>query len=59
MTGGLVGRETSGAAGDRQGATNEEDAMALWTWWTGDALPVLAAIDGFGAGSTRESCRPS
>jgi GNAT superfamily N-acetyltransferase len=25
--------------------------MALWTWWTGDGLPALAAIDGFAAGS--------
>ena len=23
--------------------------MALWTWWTGDALPALAPIEGFGA----------
>jgi hypothetical protein len=23
--------------------------MALWTWWTGDGLPALTAIDGFGA----------
>ena len=28
--------------------------MALWTWWTGDALPDLTPIDGFAAGSSRD-----
>lgn len=28
--------------------------MALWTWWTGDALPALAPIGGFGAGAARD-----
>ena len=23
--------------------------MALWTWWTGDALPALPPIEGFAA----------
>jgi GNAT superfamily N-acetyltransferase len=29
--------------------------MALWTWWTGDSLPPLAAIDGFAADSMRDA----
>ena len=29
--------------------------MALWTWWTGDALPALAAHDGFGADSAGDA----
>lgn len=28
--------------------------MALWTWWTGDGLPALAAIEGFAAGSAAD-----
>src|SRR5262245_51795673 len=28
--------------------------MALWTWWTGDALPALAPIDGVVAHSSRD-----
>ena len=28
--------------------------MALWTWWTGDRLPALTAIEGFDAASSRD-----
>jgi GNAT superfamily N-acetyltransferase len=29
--------------------------MALWTWWTGDALPALAPIDGLRTEDAREA----
>jgi GNAT superfamily N-acetyltransferase len=31
------------------GRRDEGETMALWTWWTGDALPALAEIEGFRA----------